>query len=480
MNIKQRTAAWQSQEPSPRDLGAISSSCSTMRQRPLSTLILLLLLPALACAQRRGGGGDGGHGGDSDFDDDNGGDNDDSGGGGGGGGDDPPVFKSMPCGWHERQRTFGLPGIYYNGSITIRHHITKSTVWDEELEDDDPDSGCDNDDGSPKTYTYPALLLIAPAGNESDTNPMHWALRAFQPADQLKGTSDGFIDIAQRWVYIRSSDFIVRNETLRDPDNSVFWSLLDTWRDSDATRLNQDTRVYWPTNITSGSDGVYAARAEYAQTPPGMRALDYRLSSRIYGKHTSQFVTLSDVCVRNQVRNSITSSPEGMPSSHIDNGEESRRTSTPTVWLTKGATAELLNMGAASMTMTLNNSLDATVPLSGGREAGCPGSDPDPFEMGHFGLVHSKDDTSADPKPWTVTLSISVSFQGSIVRENSTSIDGFENGKLVFGETYDELLRETAEIRYGDDDNDGSRTARWGAQAWAGLVFCALLAMAGY
>ena len=43
--------------------------------------------------------------------------------------------SSAPCDWGMRHKAFGLPGLYYNGTLTIRHHITDNTAWDEEIED---------------------------------------------------------------------------------------------------------------------------------------------------------------------------------------------------------------------------------------------------------------------------------------------------------------------------------------------------------
>lgn len=442
-----------------------------MAGRPITVRLLLFLLLQLAVAQRRGGGGGGG--GDHDDDDSSGfggsggsggsGDSGGSGGGSTGGGSKPP-----PCGWGARHKTFGLPGLYYNGTLTIRHHITDNPVWDEEVEDlivESEFTNCQNDDRAVKTYKYPALLLIAPIGNESDTNPFHWQLKGYQPADQVRGElSADFLDFDQRWVHIRSSDFVPTNESVSD--YSLRWPARLLWRDADATQLNQATRVYWPTNVTAESDGVYSSSARYARAPPVIDEDDYQLPLQGFGRHTSQYVTLSDVCVWNQAGESRIGSEKGLPRSEITVGKWNYATTTPTVWLDTGATAEMKGIGSTAIRMTVNNTLERTVPLSGKREGGC--STTGVFELGEFGGVHSSDDEDDPPKPWNLTLSVTLSFEGEIVQENSTSIDGLEDGKLVFGKGYVKPGEQDEE-----DDEDAGRAVR---VAWSSLVIGLLLA----
>lgn len=401
--------------------------------------------------------------GDNDFDwDDNGG------GGSGGGGGTTGGAPTPPCDWDSRHAAFGLPGLYYNGTLTIQHHITASTAWSEEIgnEFDYRMMNCRNDDRSVKTYAYPAHLLIAPIYNESDTNPFHWQLRAYDP--MYRNSRNGKImDFEQRWVYIRSSDFAT-NESI--PDFSEAWPIYNPYRDSDATRLGRGTRVYWQTNVTSEGGGVYASSAEYSQMPPVIDSDDYDLSSvpnRFLGRYSSQYVTLSDVCVLNQVTVNSRGSTVTLPQSRISVAEEGVGTTSPTLWLTTGAAASMSGIGSYAVSMTLNNSLERAVPLSGGRRGGC--GEPGQFQLSHFGPIYSEDEEdSAFPRPLNLTLNIALSFQGSIIRENSTGIDGMDDGKLLFASGYDARTWDSS-----NDDNDGG--SRMLYVAWTSLIIGLLL-----
>lgn len=433
--------------------------------RPTPTRFLLFLLLHLAIAQRRGGGGGGGGedvDGDDDFDwDDNGG------GGSGGGGGTTGGAPTPPCDWDSRHAAFGLPGLYYNGTLTIRHHITANTAWSEEIENEPKFSfiNCQNDDRSVKTYSYPAHLLIAPTYNDSDTNPFHWQLRAYDPRywNYLNGN---IRDFEQRWVYIRSSDFAT-NETMGD--YSEAWPIFNPYRHSDATQLNRGTRVYWQTNVTSEGGGIYASSAEYSQAPPVIDRDDFELPpSRFLGRHSSQYVTLSDVCVWNQVTEDSHGNTDTLRRSEISVVEHGIGTTSPTLWLTTGAAAAISGIGSYSAKMSLNNSLEKTVPLSGGRIGGC--GETDHFELSHFGPIYSEDEEeSAFPRPWNLTLNIALSFEGSIIEENSTGIDGMDDGKLLFASGYD-----SGKWWYPDDGDDdaGSRML---PMAWTSLIIGLLL-----
>lgn len=438
-----------------------------MACRRITVRLVLFFLLQLTVAQRRGGGGGGG-GGDHDDDDDFSGSGDSGGSGSGGSGGDSISGRPQPCDWSARHKAFGLPGLYYNGTLTIRHHITDNPVWDEEIEDppiEDEFTNCQNDDRSVKTYKYPALLLIAPIGNESDTNPFHWQLRGYQPANQVRGLLGAdFLDLEQRWVHIRSSDFVASNESVAD--YSLRWPARNLWRDADATQLDQVTRVYWSTNVTSESDGIYSSSARYERAPPVIEKGDYRLPIQSFGRHTSQYVTLSDVCVWNQVSEDIMGTTKGMPRSEITVGETNYATTTPTIWLNTGATSEMQGIGSTAIRMTVNNTLERTVPLTGRREAGC--TEIGEFELGEFRGIHSYDDDDDPPKPWNLTLSVVLTFEGEVVRENSTSIDGMEDGKLVFGEGYVKPNERAEE----EDDDDAGVSLR---VAWSSLVIGLLL-----
>src|ERR1700712_392502 len=74
---------------------------------------------------------------------------------------------------NERENLFELPGLYYNGTITLTHQLTQNSAWDAEALSTSTGTKCDNDDRSQKTYQYPALFFVGPNGNTSDTNPIH-------------------------------------------------------------------------------------------------------------------------------------------------------------------------------------------------------------------------------------------------------------------------------------------------------------------
>lgn len=424
-----------------------------MRYQPLAAL-LLLLFQATPSVQRRGGGGGGGGGYDDDYDDDNddSSDNDDYTGGGGDTGSDLPDH-SAPCGWWPRQETFGIPGLYYNGTLTIRHNLTDNTAWDDET---GKLMECDNDDRSPKTYEYPAMILIAPTGNVSDTNPMHWVLRGFQPA-HLQHYRRDEVDLLQRWVYIRSSDFVIVNQT-------VIWdSPFDPFRtdylaEADATRMEQTTRVYWETNVTSEDGKVFSAQAEYSQTPPFLDPDDdaYRnMASWDAGLYTSQFVTLSDVCAYNQVMLDKLSYDNKIETVHDAAGNRRRRqvddvweAVEPTVWLPTGSTVEMEGIGADSMRWTLESTLSNVIPWKSNREGGsCTRLKSTPFEFSDFAPYESLNNEEPYAVPWNISLNLIMSFEGSIISENSTTLDGERGGKLMFGENYDRFIEKPEESK---------------------------------
>lgn len=424
--------------------------------------LLLLYFSGLVVSQKKGGGSnsdDDFDAGDIDWNDDHG--------GSGSGGTTTSSGTSRPCGWgvcgcrmmYERQRLFSLPGLYYNGSITIRHHIKNNTAWN----DEDLTNGCENDDGSPKTYTYPGLLLIAPTGNASDTNPIHWALRGFQPADQLTGTGGPYIDLRQRWVHIRSSDFVMTGNESQSP-----WHIWPNYLSSDATDTHQGTRVYWHTNVTSTGNNTFSARAQYAESPPTTR--QSKGFEGDWGRYSSQYVTLSDVCVWNQ-RFADSFSTQGLPRSQIPNDKVNYATSIPTLWLTEGVTAEMRDIGADIMTFTLNNSFTAAVPLIGERKAQCDSdASTQLFEFEDFDAVHSSNDRGS-VKPWNLTLDVSITFRGSLVAENSTRITGFDGGVPVFEASYE----PPADPRAKNDEENAGWLMRAGSGVYNPLVALVVL-----
>lgn len=400
----------------------------------LTALFSLQLLNV--AAQRRGGGG-----GDSDGDSGD----DDSGSSGGGGNiiESPEVLPngltdSYYCGLGkclcqqvpEREMLFGLPGVYYNGTLTIRHQISESTVWNS-----GGSGACGNDDGSVKTYEYPALFVAAVRGNESDTNPFHWALYGFQPGDQGTIGADGpLIDVSQRWILIKSSDFVVSGTSyggsFEYPGSKALYS------NSDSTDKHQNTRVYWPTEITDFSDNRFSARATYSEVPP----LGFEGISEQPDVRNSQFFTLSDVCAYNQTTNLDTVPP---PKSLIPKDNDYSNTTTPTIWLEEGTVAEMEGIGADEMTFLINATLSSATAYIVDRKPQCAkeqgvaynaGYIDQPLEQAAFWGLNTVGDYDAQ---WQLGLTVSLSFQGSIVSENSTRITGRDGADVTFEAGYE-------------------------------------------
>lgn len=322
---------------------------------------------------------------------------------------------------------FGLPGIYYNGTITIRHQIKNSSAWEYR-----GPNGCGNDDNDEKEYTYPALFVAAPRGNRADVNPFHWNLYGFQPADQTNQSS-GYLDVYQRWVQIRSSDFAL---PLTSYGGSFSYDGSDAlYRNSDATNEHSITRVYWDTKITDWDDDKFSASAEYTNVPPIPHNAYVPYSTR-YQARNSQYFTLSDVCAYNQTTNSKLGP---LRHSVIPKGNDYFNTTTPTLWLSKGAKAEMKDIGAKSMTFSLEQSVKSGLAYMSERHAICGKHKDLPFimslvfERSYIREIRTRD-YSVD---WMMDLDISIEFKGDIVSENSTRITGRQNGDVVFERTYE-------------------------------------------
>jgi len=452
-----------------------------MRYQLISPLVVALAFVGLASAQRRkgGGGGGGDFGGDHEDSDGYGDDENDAGGSSTG---DSGSGSSRPCGWLARQHAFGLPGLYYNGTLTVQHQLTDNTAWEDADEDF---NDCDNNDKELKTYEYPALLLVGPTANESDSNPMHWVLRGHEP--QGEGSGYYQVDFLQRWVYIRSSDFVVSNRsTLYTTDY-----LVDRLEDIDATDLDDETRIYWATNITSDDGKIFSASAEYVETPPTIDLDQEPYESMVLyrpGKRTSGYVTLSDVCRFGQ---SIVDSDDDEAAVEELRGASKKRRSlrtreyhasrsladgTPTLWLEKGVRAEMENIGASSMTWSLNATMTRAIPWVGMRSAGCHtfSFENDAFEMSSFYPLQSdryKEEGLNHIIPWNISVDFSLTFRGSLVRENSTTLEGERNGKLLFGRDY----REFTEQATDQEDHAIGLRSKWVATVGITLAFFLIL-----
>lgn len=364
---------------------------------------------------------------------------------------------------------YGLPGVYYNGSLTIRHHITNSTSWDEK-----GPGGCGNEDNSPKTYEYPALFLAAKKGNSSDTNPFHWVLYGFQPADQIIGIDYPFLDVLQRWVQIRSSDFVISGTSYAGSWGGPrgFNGPNALYRNSDASNVHLMTRVYWKTEITDMADTHFSARAEFDNLPPQLWE-DTTDRETVYA---SQYLTLSDVCAYNKTT-MLSTFP--VPISQIPKGNSYLNTTTPTIWLSTGATAEMRDVGADEMSFSLNGSASMTTGWVMERKAQCintetapnlDGYSKVPFERSYPWKLHTYEEYD---KLLQLSVSISLSFKGSIVSENSTRVTGIEGGDLVFEAGYETPTPSQQATR--SSSAGVSRREVWCSIMWTSSFFVTIM-----
>jgi hypothetical protein len=278
-------------------------------------------------------------------------------------------------------------------------------------------------------------------------------------------------------VYIRSSDFVVTNKTyLYDTPYEPFYT--DHLEETDATKYEQTTRVYWKTNVTAGDGDVFSAQAEYTEMPPLLDVDNpaYRNSPDwSAGLRTSQYITLSDVCNYNQKMLDPYDDADDIKTVHDAAGRKTRRqendiweATEPTVWLEKGAVVEMEDIGADSMRWTLETTLKNAVPWKGAREGGVC-KDSTPFEFSDFApfVSMNNDEGSSNIVPWNITLSVRLSFEGALIKENSTTLDGEEGGKLLFGAGYEQFLEQETE-----DEEDGGTSLQ--IAAWYAIL-CVLV-----
>lgn len=336
-----------------------------------------------------------------------------------------------------RMDLYELPGLYYNGTLTITHKLTQNSAWDTISLAKPGAETCANNDETQKTYEYPALFFIGPKGNDSDTNPVHWALRAYQPTDQMTGSQ--YLDVSQRWVHIRSSDFVVTDGSLK---SSIFGQYQ--YFASDATRMHRETRVYWDTAVTATGGDTYSATASYVAQPSevGLNDLSYGLLDEGTGPRSSQYVTLSDVCYYGQEM--YAASDVSVPRSKIPKDNQYLWDTRPAVMLPLGAEASITEIGAKSMSLTMNTTVSSQLAFVNPDEATC--SAPTygwlSYENTMYALQWSKARWSHS-NLWNISASIDISFKGDMVTENSTTIKGLEDGQLVFAETYERTYDNT-------------------------------------
>lgn len=370
-------------------------------------------------------GGKGGGGGDISFDS--------GGGSGGGGGDDDddsdssggytyvdtgPECEEGFCACQSINQRIGIfapPGSYYNGTVQITHKLNSNSAWGYTATDPSHGQMCNNNDDFQKTYSYPALFAVSPNGNSSDTNPIYWSMRGLQPPNQ-PGNPD--IDIFQQWISIRSSDFVVSDES----SNGYAYSTTDE------TGFQNETHTYWDTTVTpssgSSSPATWNANSTYIKKArpvswsmfPGQSWYDFEPPA-------SNYITLSDVC---HYRQEVYKDSDQPPTSYIPEDNLFPWTTIPTIYVDLGTTATIEGIGADSLTFqmtTTSSQPQVAFVTSGGRMCSEPmistftGSLNAMHWDGEF-LYADLEEASV----WNISATVSLRFEGSIIRENSTAL----------------------------------------------------------
>jgi hypothetical protein len=369
-----------------------------------------------------------------------------------------------------------MPGLYYNGTLTVTHRISQNSAWTvESLLDEGYDlpynwtdnRQCSKDERDEKTYEYPALFHVGPRGNAEDLNPLHWSLKGFEPTD------GPYLDILQRLVHIRSSDF-----NLDRPKRKFAY-----WEGTNADDPKWETETvngtaYWSTSLSEAKGGgSYSARSTYDHRVP----TSGRTSLNWYPK--SQYLTLTETCrlgfssVNEEY--DMRSDPDADEEEEEEEDDEDSfvydTSMRPTVWLEPGVVANIGGIGSDELTFSLDTEwTEPTTAFTGFRRAGC-GSNQKDARMGYEAFLYyagfigmSKEasdgdvDVSWPTAMWNLTLSAKLEFKGSIVRENSTEIKGLSDGILQFAEDYDYEEKEK-ELGYPgtsaeeEDDDSGAQ-----------------------
>merc|ERR1712000_352347 len=116
------------------------------------------------------------------------------------------------------------------------------------------------------------------------------------------------------------------------------------------------------------------------------------------------------------------------------------------------------------------------IPWVGMRSAGCHTFcfENDAFEMSSFYPLQSdryKEEGLNHIIPWNISVDFSLTFRGSLVRENSTTLEGERNGKLLFGRDY----REFTEQATDQEDHAIGLRSKWVATVGITLAFFLIL-----
>ncbi|KAI9669555.1 MAG: hypothetical protein M1817_004598 [Caeruleum heppii] len=359
----------------------------------------------------RGGGGGASSGGDSSSGGSGGGDEGSSSSGGSSSYTPAPKCNEGKCeclAIDQRIDIFALPGSYYNGTVQVTHKIEQNSARD--LAAMNPGQGgqrCNNQDDQEKTYTYPALFAVSPNGNDSDRNPIWWSLRGFQPPGQPTNPT---LDVFQEWIHIRSSDFVVS-------DNSMDGYNYET----DETHYHNKTETYWDTALSSSEGSVWNANATYtAQPPPGTRGTAFSNTPLEYRAPSSNYATLSDVCYYGY---ELFRKEGALPTSYIPEDNLYIWTTTPTIFFDLGALARIDGIGADSLEFSLDGAMSRG-PVHVSTSPVCSGDYYASFTR-TLEMAQWEEESSyvRNPSLWNMSATVSLRFEGRIIRENSTAIN---------------------------------------------------------
>ena len=369
--------------------------------------------------------------------------------------------------YQPRLQLYALPGLYYNGTLTVTHRVSDNSAYAMEALDDGlelgsaftNDSRCPSDDCAEKTYKYPALFHVGPRGNNEDPNPLHWSLTGFQHS-----SVPGYVDLLQRVVHVRSSDFFVERP----------FRLFDYWDEANANDRtfprqeirDENTTAYWTTSVVKAKNGkFYSAHATYDHQTPNNTAGG--------GYAKSQYITLSETCKLGFTTNNDRLEAPLDPDGEDDESRTYNTTALPTVWLQPAGTEITIDgIGSDKLTLELTTDVEDREEImlawSSVRRADCEGLLPyeNDFQLAYPVAVLDSDGDSVvsddQDSVWSLKLSVlKLTFEGSLVRENSTEITGLaDDGRMQFAEGYDwEATEKSLGYPYTDGREDSQSRA---------------------
>ncbi|KAI9778240.1 MAG: hypothetical protein M1835_004974 [Candelina submexicana] len=386
-----------------------------MHMIPSISLLLLLSCSHLSIA-KRGGGGSHGSSGDSDSGSsssggsDSGSSNSGSSSSGSTSSTTPQKCTLSQCDCariDQRKDIYQRPASYYNGTLTITHRLSSNSAWDAAALHGG--SGCAADDGQNKTYSYPALFAVGPNLNTADTNPIFWNLRAYPPVTKTQAQADVLVE----FVHIRSADFAPGYGFSAGDEDSSYPS---------------QTHTYWDTKIRlSAGAKTWDADAEYVAQPNEETAFVGATSSALKYR-SSNYVTLTDICDYGQ--QFVLGASRGFPPTSPIPENVNRQNTFPTFFLNLGVKATVRGIGNDSLSFEMGSRVERQV-VGVGKTNLCLGSSsPGAFYRTITALQWEKADRSSTTNNmYNVSATYRLSFEGQIVRENSTNI--FPNSTAV-------------------------------------------------